>query len=255
MSEERDFKGVWIPKDLWLSKELKPMEKFFLLEIDSLDGVGGCFASNAHFSKLFDVSKGRCTQIIKKLEADGWLEVDVIRNGKIIVKRVVRVVNKLNNPSENIKQPSEKIKQPYLENDEGNNTNTNNTKEREKKESKPSLVIPDFINCDSWSEFEQHRKEIKKPLTDLARKKSFNILRNLSFDQQQAVIDYSITGRYSGLFTDRALNTQGKGNGSHQQFGNKESASEKNKRISRETTAQFRETIAAEVAAGVVPAV
>ena len=120
-----DFKGVWIPRELWLTKNLKPMEKFFLLEIESLDGENGCFASNAHFSDLFDVSKGRCTQIIKKLESNGWVKIELTREGKQIVKRTIRVVNKLNNPSEKIKQGSEKIKQPYLENDEGNNTNIN----------------------------------------------------------------------------------------------------------------------------------
>ena len=35
--QKRDFKGVWIPKEIWLSTDLKVMEKLILVEIDSLD--------------------------------------------------------------------------------------------------------------------------------------------------------------------------------------------------------------------------
>jgi len=64
-------------------------------------------------------------------------------------------------------------------------------------------VPPPEINLDAWAEFEQHRKEIRKPLTDLARKKAWNQLKPLTHQEQQSVIDYSIAGRYTGLFTDR----------------------------------------------------
>ena len=39
MNMERAFKGIWIPAEIWLSKELKIMEKLFLVEIDSLDNL------------------------------------------------------------------------------------------------------------------------------------------------------------------------------------------------------------------------
>lgn len=37
----RDFKGVWIPKEIWLSTELTLQEKVMLVEIDSLDNEDG----------------------------------------------------------------------------------------------------------------------------------------------------------------------------------------------------------------------
>ena len=213
----RDFKGVWIPVELWLSKELKPMEKFFLLEIDSLDNHDGCFASNAHFAELFDISKGRCTQIIKKLEADGWVSLKLIRKDKVIQKRIIKVVNKLNSPIKKIKQGSEKIKLGYLENDEGNNTNINNTNKRKYKE---KFVIPDFINQQAWGEFEQHRKEIKKPMSNLARTKATNQLKDLNHEQQQEVVDYSIQGGYPGLYPEQ-LKKRGANNDTHIGAGKK----------------------------------
>lgn len=128
MNTERDFKGVWIPKDLWLDKTLKPIHKFFLIEIDSLDSKKGCIASNAHFSQLFGVTKGRCTQIIKELEAKGLIKIHLFYEGKMIKRRAIEVVNKLN-------RGSEKIKQGYLINAEGTNTIITNTNKENNKES------------------------------------------------------------------------------------------------------------------------
>ena len=46
-NNERDFKGVWIPKEVWLDTRLSMIEKGILVEIDSLDfSESGCFASN-----------------------------------------------------------------------------------------------------------------------------------------------------------------------------------------------------------------
>ena len=73
--QERDFKGIWIPREIWLASELTLLEKIFLVEIDSLDNEQNCYASNAYFAEFFGISKGRCTQIIKSLEAKGFITV------------------------------------------------------------------------------------------------------------------------------------------------------------------------------------
>lgn len=121
----RAFKGVWIPAEIWLNKDITMMEKLFLVEIDSLDNDQGCFASNAYFAEFFDMSKGRCTQIIKSLESKKLIKIRLTRKGKQITKRTIRVVNKLTRGSENIKQG-------YLENAQGSNTSNNNTYKKRK---------------------------------------------------------------------------------------------------------------------------
>ena len=63
--------------------------------------------------------------------------------------------------------------------------------------------MPEFVNPVAWAEFEQHRKEIKKSLSDMARTKAANQLNGLTFEQQQEVIDYSIQGKYPGLYPER----------------------------------------------------
>ena len=124
---QRDFKGVWIPKEIWLNREMSVMEKLFLVEIDSLDNEQGCFASNKHFSDFFDISKGRCTQIIKSLEEKGLVSINYEYEGKQIIRRTIRVVNKLNRVVNKLNEGSKNTKQGYLENDDDNNTIINNT--------------------------------------------------------------------------------------------------------------------------------
>jgi len=119
----RDFKGIWIPKEIWLSKDLTLQEKVFLVEIDSLDNKEGCFASNAYFAEFFDISKSRVSQVISSLKEKGFIKLDLIYNGKEVEKRVLNILNR---GSKYPKGGIEKNAIGYLESCEDNNT-INNT--------------------------------------------------------------------------------------------------------------------------------
>lgn len=127
--QKRDFKGVWIPKEIWLSTDLKVMEKLILVEIDSLDNEDGCFASNEHFSKFFSLSKNRCSEIIKSLEKKGYIKIDYIyqEGSKAISRRVIRCVRNIDGGVRNIDNPIRKTEEGYSENREDNNTSFSNT--------------------------------------------------------------------------------------------------------------------------------
>lgn len=71
---ERDFKGVWIPKEIFLNETLSWAEKILLIEIDSLDQNGqGCFASNEYLAKFVQVSEGSMANMIVKLINKGYI--------------------------------------------------------------------------------------------------------------------------------------------------------------------------------------
>ena len=71
---ERDFKGVWIPKEIFLNEALSWAEKILLIEIDSLDQNGqGCFASNEYLAKFVQVSEGSMANMIVKLMNKGYI--------------------------------------------------------------------------------------------------------------------------------------------------------------------------------------
>jgi hypothetical protein len=135
---ERDFKGVWIDKEIWLNKELSWMEKLFITEINSLDNKNGCYASNDYFSEFFQLSKSRCSQIINSLIKKKYISAKYEYNGKEIKKRVLRI---LNWGIKNTKEGIEKMRSGYLENAKDINT-INNTINNNIRPPKKSKFIP-----------------------------------------------------------------------------------------------------------------
>ena len=91
MTNERDFKGVWIPKDIYLNRDLTPTEKFLLVEIDSLSKNGECFASNEHFAQFLGTSTRQVQYALKKLKDKGLISTFLIyRKGtKEVEKRII----------------------------------------------------------------------------------------------------------------------------------------------------------------------
>ena len=86
----RDFKGIWIPREIWLSDQLSLMEKVLFVEIHSLDNERGCFASNNYFAEFFGVSDRQIRTYIGSLKEKGFVTVTIQNRNE----RVIRVVGK-----------------------------------------------------------------------------------------------------------------------------------------------------------------
>lgn len=73
----RDFKGVWIPKRVFLDERLNAIEKIILIEIDSLDAEDseGCYASNEYLANFCKCSMTKVSTSISKLIKLGYLFV------------------------------------------------------------------------------------------------------------------------------------------------------------------------------------
>ncbi|HPQ96779.1 MAG: replication protein [Thiothrix sp.] len=56
------------------------------------------------------------------------------------------------------------------------------------------------VNPQAWAEFQQHRKTIRKPVTELAARKLQNLLLQYDTNTQQAMVDQSIASRWTGIF-------------------------------------------------------
>lgn len=76
--EIRDFKGVWIPKEIWLNKELSAVDKCILTEISSLDNENHCTASNEYLAEFCGVSVSTVTRTIKKLKEMNLIETEMV---------------------------------------------------------------------------------------------------------------------------------------------------------------------------------
>ena len=73
----RDFKGVWIPKEIWLAKDLSMQEKVLFVEIHSLDRERGCFASNQHFANFLGTKERQVRTYLNRLKAKGYIKITI----------------------------------------------------------------------------------------------------------------------------------------------------------------------------------
>jgi hypothetical protein len=137
-NENRDFKGVWIPKEIWLDENLTWMEKLLLVEIDSLDAKDGCFASNDYFAKFFKLSKTRISDLIGQLISKGYITSFLLYEGKQVKRREITMVIPIRKNVRGIRNAEE----GYSEKAKDINTVINNTINNTNK----------FINI-SFSEF------------------------------------------------------------------------------------------------------
>lgn len=115
MTDERAFRGVWIPAEIWLNRELSLQEKVMLIEIDSLQHPQkGCFKSNKKLAEFFGLSPNRVSEVISSLKKKGWVRVDQIREGKQIVERRIFMKRPLDTAPKGVR----KIEEGYSENRE-----------------------------------------------------------------------------------------------------------------------------------------
>lgn len=120
----RDFKGVWIPKEIWLNEELTLLEKIIFVEIDSLDNENHCIAGNEYFATFCNCSESKVSKAIKKLKELNMIE-ELSFDGR---HRKIRVV----------KNTTESSKKCYaeLQNLQSNNIANSKIEIKEKTNSK-----------------------------------------------------------------------------------------------------------------------
>lgn len=72
---EREFKGVWIPAEIWLDSRLTLVEKALYAEIDSFTGNDKTFhKTNDTIQLEYGISRPTVSKSIKKLEELGFIE-------------------------------------------------------------------------------------------------------------------------------------------------------------------------------------
>lgn len=149
MEQERDFKGVWIPKTVWLDKRLSALDKMILTEIDSLASEErGCFASNAYIADFCQCSEAKVTKSISLLIKLGYLYVASFNGRQRELKSRLStfsyeaesenaqgsIVKNTRQGSKFYEAGSENVRESKLDNKQDNNIfNNNSQKENEQK--------------------------------------------------------------------------------------------------------------------------
>lgn len=116
----RDFKGVWIPKEIWLDNRLNSLDKIILVEIDSLDATeDGCYASNQYLAEFCQCSETKISTAINKLVNLGYIEIIKFDGRKRYIKSRIKNFESL--PLKNLKSEFKKIKDINIYNNINNN--------------------------------------------------------------------------------------------------------------------------------------
>ena len=204
MSENRDFKGVWIPQEVWLDTRLNALEKVILTEIDSLDnGEKGCYASNEHLADFCQCSKTKVSTAIKKLIDCGYIYVQNFDGRKRELKS--RLSNFERQNDKKCKAEYQILKESNIDNNTNNNT-VSNKKERKSKSKSYDEQITEYTENEELQNalkaFVQMRSFIKKPMTEYALKLMLKKLDELGNNDTTkiAILNQSITHNWQGIF-------------------------------------------------------
>lgn len=196
----RDFKGVWIPKEVWLDDRLNALDKIILTEIDSLDqGEDGCFASNEYISNFCQCSATKVSTSINQLIKYGYLYVLKFDGRKRHLKS--RLSNFERQDLKNSKADIKNLKDINTSNKPSNNTSKKKESNNTYDEIINSLIQDEDVK-DTMYDFIKMRKLIKKPLTDRALKNIINKLFTLSTNKQEQIeiLNSSINSNWLSVF-------------------------------------------------------
>lgn len=164
---KRDFKGVWIPREIWLDDRLNALDKVILTEIDSLDSSeNGCWASNKYIAEFCQCSESKVSQTITKLTKLGYLRVVSFDGRQREIKSNIAMgiknyeadsqkqkdsllkFNKQNN--KNYEADSQKIKESNIDSNIDNNKEINIIN--------PSTTCKDYMYADAYPQADQPKK-------------------------------------------------------------------------------------------------
>ena len=209
---QRDFKGIWFPKEVWLDERLSALDKIILMEIDSLDrSEDGCFAGNQSLADFCKCSERKVSDSVAKLVSYGYIRIlkfdGRVRHLKSNLKTDSQ--NLRDRVAKNARQSSKKCEaetQILRHSNTNSNTNTNTTNNKRSSSTGYAAIIDAFTDNEelrtSLIEFAKMRKMIKKPLTDNALNLIIKKLSKLSSDEDEqiAIINQSIENSWQGIF-------------------------------------------------------
>ena len=193
---DREFKGVWIPREIWLDERLNALEKVILAEIDSLDhgAPDYCWKSNENLAAFCQCSVTKVSNAVSKLIDLGYVRVASFDGRKRRLHSCLTISvmqsykkhkadlqnlqtsNTFSNPSSNtcdIKNTSYSCQEPSKDastppvytlplNDGTNHEITNEDYEKYKRLYPSVDVMAEFRKMDGWFDGHPSRRKTRK---------------------------------------------------------------------------------------------
>ena len=170
------LKGLWIPVEVLLNKDLSDKEKIILSMILYLsEETKSCFASNKYIASIVNVTANRVSKIISSLKDKRYIKVKLkykTDSKEIEERQITPIVENINRYSEKLQESidtnnySDSLKQPYPigDNDKDiinniKNKNDYNKGDTRKKRNNPYRSDRNYDDFD-WNSLYANLKEV-----------------------------------------------------------------------------------------------
>lgn len=214
---ERDFKGIWIPAEVWLDERLNPLEKVILMEIDSLDcGDKGCYASNEHIAEFCKCSESKVAHTVTRLIELGYVSRESFDGRQRILQS--RLANFARRNSKFCKADMQDLHSYNIKSNIDSNIDSNIKKERSasaQTENYDIIIDSETENeqlREAYREFVKMRKLKKDPMTNHALKLLIGKVNKLSGGNEQYakdLLDEAIINGWKSVYPPKNYNTGG----------------------------------------------
>ena len=192
---ERDFKGIWIPKEIWLDDRLNALEKMILMEIDSLDtDEKGCYATNDYIAEFCQCTSKKVSLAVKKLIELEYIELVRFDGRRRIIKSRLKKSSNL---------PRKKFQADWKKSQSIYNDKRNIERNIEINNNNPIIPSSYFDNEELdalFKDFLSMRKKIKAVNSDRAITLLINKLSKYDDKTKIKMIENSIENSWKGIY-------------------------------------------------------
>lgn len=224
--------GYAICFNQWLFDDRIKSQLRLLLLIASLSAKEGyCYASNQYLADKFKTTPENISRQIGILKDYGYIKTEDEKFGAVVTNRKIKIVafenlststavdENANAVNKNVNRGYQKDQPTVNKNVNGhnmcNNTSHNITSQEYYKPLKSSSLslanareakkqeafkIPPFINPEIWKDFEVMRKQIRKPMSERAKKLIVSKLQSLGEDKADEILEQSIVNCWQDVY-------------------------------------------------------
>ena len=155
-------KGIFVPLDIWNLGELHPNERVLLAEVLNFEAQGKeCFASNAHFADLLNVSEATARGYISRLVNAGFLVREGDRYNRRLRKSAQTNAQIRADECVNSRKRARKSTQTSAQNSAHNKTDNKTLKESYKESAHTREVVLPFQTESfeaAWQEWKEYKR-------------------------------------------------------------------------------------------------
>ena len=195
--QERQFKGIWIPANIWLNPNMTAIDKILLADIDSFTGNKKTFyKSNETVAKELFVSVKSISRSVKKLKDLGYISISGNKRQRRIIAKGQYVFDKGQNVQDigqNV--PTERSKSPT--------TNTTiSTVTNSSTKGVTELPFSSDKFAEAWGLWNSQRKKKYADGGVMALKRLVKLSDNNEVEAIE-IIEYCLAQNYQGLFKEK----------------------------------------------------